>query len=122
MQKIMKELIAAHTLLSEKSEQRRVLKNAKGKFLSRDNYKTTRSRYSYRRSAFASFSKPKPTVCVYEFRKDAEVAEHSHAGQWAVVLDGEIELTVDGKKYVFKKGDTYYIPKGVKHSARIRKG
>jgi quercetin dioxygenase-like cupin family protein len=56
------------------------------------------------------------------FEKDAEVPEHSHEGQWGVVLDGEIELFIDGKKYVFKKGDTYYIPKGVKHSARIKKG
>jgi quercetin dioxygenase-like cupin family protein len=56
------------------------------------------------------------------FEKDAEVPEHSHEGQWAVVLDGEIELTIDGKKYVFKKGDTYYIPRGVKHGARIRRG
>jgi quercetin dioxygenase-like cupin family protein len=56
------------------------------------------------------------------FEKDAEAPEHSHEGQWAVVLDGEIELTVDSKKYVFKKGDTYYIPKGVKHSARARRG
>jgi quercetin dioxygenase-like cupin family protein len=56
------------------------------------------------------------------FEKDAEVPEHSHEGQWAVILDGECELTIDGKKHIFKKGDTYYIPRGVKHSARIRKG
>jgi quercetin dioxygenase-like cupin family protein len=56
------------------------------------------------------------------FEKDAEVPEHSHEGQWGVVLDGEIELTIGSKKHTFKKGDTYYIPKGVKHSARIRKG
>jgi quercetin dioxygenase-like cupin family protein len=56
------------------------------------------------------------------FEKDAEVPEHSHEGQWGVVLDGEIELTVDGKNHIFKKGDAYYIPRGVKHSARIRRG
>jgi quercetin dioxygenase-like cupin family protein len=56
------------------------------------------------------------------FEKDAEVSEHSHEGQWGVVLDGEGELTVDGKKHAFKKGDTYFIPKGVKHSAKIRRG
>lgn len=37
-------------------------------------------------------------------------------------MDGEIELTVEGKKSVFRKGDTYFIPKGVKHGARIKKG
>ena len=56
------------------------------------------------------------------FENDAEVPEHSHEGQWGVVLDGEIELTIDGEKYTFKKGDTYFIPKDVKHAARIRRG
>jgi quercetin dioxygenase-like cupin family protein len=56
------------------------------------------------------------------FENDAEVSEHSHEGQWGVVLDGEIELTIEGKKYTFKKGDTYFIPKDVKHSARIIRG
>lgn len=56
------------------------------------------------------------------FEKDVEVPEHSHEAQWGVVLDGEIELTIDGKKYTFTKGDTYFIPKDVVHRARIRKG
>ncbi len=56
------------------------------------------------------------------FENDVEVPEHSHEAQWGVVLDGEIELTIDGKKHIFTKGDTYFIPKDVKHSARIRKG
>ena len=56
------------------------------------------------------------------FENDAEVPEHSHAGQWGIVLDGEIELTIDGKKCTLRKGDTYFIPKDVKHSARIRRG
>jgi len=56
------------------------------------------------------------------FEKDAEVPEHSHEGQWGVVLDGEIELTIDGKQHTFTRGDTYFIPKGVKHGARIKRG
>ncbi len=56
------------------------------------------------------------------FQKAVEVPEHSHEAQWGVVLDGEIELTVDGKKYTLKQGDTYFVPKDVTHSARIRKG
>jgi quercetin dioxygenase-like cupin family protein len=39
-----------------------------------------------------------------------------------VVLDGEIELTIDRKTFNFKRGDTYFIPEGVTHSAKIRKG
>lgn len=56
------------------------------------------------------------------FENDVEVPEHSHEAQWGVVLDSEIELTIDGKKCTFKRGDTYFIPKDVRHSARIKKG
>jgi quercetin dioxygenase-like cupin family protein len=56
------------------------------------------------------------------FENDVEVPQHCHEAQWGVVLDGESELTIDGKKHSLTKGDTYFIAKGVKHSARIRKG
>jgi quercetin dioxygenase-like cupin family protein len=56
------------------------------------------------------------------FNADVEVPSHSHEAQWGAVLDGELEITIGGKKYSYTKGDTYFIPKGVKHSARIRKG
>ena len=56
------------------------------------------------------------------FDKDAEVPEHSHEAQWGVVLDGEIELTIGGKKHVFRRGDTYFIPRGVPHRAKIKRG
>lgn len=61
-------------------------------------------------------------IVFMRFEKDAEVPEHSHEAQWGVVLDGEIELTFGGRKHVFKKGDVYLIPKGVKHTAKIKKG
>jgi len=61
-------------------------------------------------------------VFMSSFENDIEVPEHSHEAQWGVVLDGEIELTIDGKKCDLTKGDTYFIPKGIKHSARIKKG
>ena len=56
------------------------------------------------------------------FEDDVEVPEHSHAAQWGVVLDGEVELTIDGKKHTLAAGQTYFIPKDIKHSARIKKG
>lgn len=61
-------------------------------------------------------------VVFMSFEKDAEIAEHSHEAQWGVILDGEIELTIGGKKHKFTRGDTYFIPRDVKHSAKIRKG
>ncbi|NOZ03837.1 MAG: cupin domain-containing protein [FCB group bacterium] len=56
------------------------------------------------------------------FGNDADIPEHSHEAQWGVVLDGAIELCLDGERHVLTKGDTYFIPKGVRHSAKIRKG
>ena len=56
------------------------------------------------------------------FNQDVEIAEHSHEAQWGVVLDGQIELTIGGERRVLSKGDTYFIPQGVPHSAKIGRG
>ena len=61
-------------------------------------------------------------VVFMSFDDDVEVPEHSHAAQWGVVLDGETELTIGGMKQTLSKGDTYFIPKDVIHSAKIKKG
>ena len=61
-------------------------------------------------------------IVFMSFFKDADIPEHSHEAQWGVVLDGEIELTIGGETRVLGKGDTYFIPKGVGHSAHIKKG
>ena len=57
-----------------------------------------------------------------EFSKDVEIPEHSHEAQWGVILDGEMELTINGQKRTLKKGDSYFIDKDVKHSAKIKNG
>jgi quercetin dioxygenase-like cupin family protein len=48
-----------------------------------------------------------------------EVAPHAHGAQWGIVVDGEMELTIGGKTEVYRKGDSYFIPKGTVHSARF---
>lgn len=57
-----------------------------------------------------------------EFERDTEVLTHSHNAQWGVVLDGEMELTIDGEIKHLKKGDSYFIDKNIPHSAKIKKG
>ncbi|BDD09495.1 hypothetical protein FUAX_19270 [Fulvitalea axinellae] len=57
-----------------------------------------------------------------EFEQEAIVPPHSHNAQWGVVLDGEIELTIEGKTKLLKKGDSYYIEKDQVHSAKISAG
>ena len=61
-------------------------------------------------------------IVFMEFSKDVTVPEHSHESQWAVVLEGRIDLTIDGRERTLVKGDHYFIPRGVKHSARIHAG
>lgn len=57
-----------------------------------------------------------------QFTEDVELPEHSHECQWGIVLEGEIELSMNGQTSNYVKGDRYYIPKGVKHSAKIYAG
>jgi quercetin dioxygenase-like cupin family protein len=61
-------------------------------------------------------------ILFMKFDKDAEVPEHSHEAQWGVVLAGKIDLTIDGVQKTYTKGDSVYIPKGVKHSAKAYAG
>ena len=46
-----------------------------------------------------------------------EVLEHTHSAQFGIVLEGEMSLTIGGETKRYKKGDTYFIPAGVPHSA-----
>ncbi|MBI2966803.1 MAG: cupin domain-containing protein [Bacteroidetes bacterium] len=57
-----------------------------------------------------------------QFDKDCEIPEHSHEAQWGVVLDGTMELTIAGQKRILTKGDSYFIDKNVRHSAKIKAG
>lgn len=61
-------------------------------------------------------------ILFMEFDEDVELAEHSHDSQYGIVLEGKIELTIDGVKNTYQKGDRYYIPKSVKHSGKIFAG
>ncbi|NIT36775.1 MAG: cupin domain-containing protein [candidate division Zixibacteria bacterium] len=61
-------------------------------------------------------------VAFVAFDADVDAPGEAHAAQWVVVLAGEVELTTAGEKAVYRRGDTYYIPAGVAHSARVKKG
>ena len=61
-------------------------------------------------------------IIFMEFANDADLPEHSHAAQVGFVLEGKIELVINGEKTTFKKGDRYYIPEGVVHSGKIHAG
>jgi quercetin dioxygenase-like cupin family protein len=48
-----------------------------------------------------------------------QVAPHSHAEQWGVIVEGEMELTIGGETRRYGPGESYYIPGGVAHGARF---
>jgi quercetin dioxygenase-like cupin family protein len=63
---------------------------------------------------------PAQQLVFFDIEPVGEVTPHSHGAQWGVVLDGQVELTIGDDSRTYRKGDTYYIPAGVIHSARFR--
>ena len=61
-------------------------------------------------------------IIFLEFKKDVELPEHEHEDQWEYVMNGKVELWIDGIKNSYKKGDNFFIPQGVKHSGKIYAG
>ena len=64
---------------------------------------------------------PEHLAVFFEIEAIGEVAEHRHGAQWGVVFEGEMDLTINGETKTYKKGDQYYIPAGVLHSASFKK-
>ncbi len=58
-------------------------------------------------------------VGFFEIEPIGEVAPHSHGAQFGFVIDGEMRLTIGDETKLYKKGDSYYIPEGVVHSAKF---
>lgn len=61
-------------------------------------------------------------VAFLEFTKTVEVPEHSHEEQWEFVIDGRVELRVDGKPVEHNAGSNFFIPADVPHAATVYAG
>lgn len=61
-------------------------------------------------------------IIFMQFDEDIDLPEHAHEDQVGFVLEGRIDMSIDGEKKSFTKGDRYHIPKGTPHSARIHAG
>jgi quercetin dioxygenase-like cupin family protein len=64
----------------------------------------------------------KHQIVFMEFSRDVIVPEHTHESQWGIMLEGKIELTIDGVSKEFVKGDRFFIATNSKHSAKIYAG
>lgn len=59
------------------------------------------------------------TVAHYEFAGGASIHEHHHPQEELYeVLDGELELTIDGVTQVARPGVTAIVPSDARHSVR----
>ncbi len=61
-------------------------------------------------------------VAFFQFHKDMILPPHAHGPQWGTVVAGEIVFTIGGQTRTCGPGDSYDIPAGVEHGARISAG
>lgn len=64
----------------------------------------------------------KHQILFMQFEESVNLPEHSHEAQVGFVLEGKIDVIIGGEENTFTKGDRYFIPAGVKHSAKIFAG
>ncbi|WP_299866778.1 cupin domain-containing protein [uncultured Hoeflea sp.] len=61
-------------------------------------------------------------VVFLHVHKDVEIPEHQHGAQWGTVVRGGLELTVDGRTRQCVPGDSWDIPAGTPHAAKLKAG
>ncbi|MFW9869537.1 MAG: cupin domain-containing protein [Candidatus Thorarchaeota archaeon] len=59
-------------------------------------------------------------VVFFEIDPIGIVPPHSHSAQYGFVIEGEMLLTIGGETQLYTRGDSYYIPEGVVHSAEFK--
>jgi quercetin dioxygenase-like cupin family protein len=57
-------------------------------------------------------------IVFFEFEEGMDRPDHTYS-QWGMVIDGKMQLRIDGKPRICQKGDEYYIPSGAMHGARF---
>ena len=56
-------------------------------------------------------------VVFFEIDSFAKVPPHSHCAQWGLMVEGQMRLTIGQETKIYNRGDSYFIPEGVIHSA-----
>ena len=57
-------------------------------------------------------------LSLVDLEPHSEVPMHSHLHEQAgTIVAGELEMTINGEKRLFKAGETYIIPGNVQHNA-----
>lgn len=62
----------------------------------------------------------KHQLVFFEMKDYAQVPEHSHDyAQWGILIEGKMELIIEGKSRICAKGDEYVIPPHARHRAKF---
>lgn len=62
----------------------------------------------------------KHQLVFFEMEPSAQVPEHCHDyDQWGMMIEGRMELTINGETRTIEKGDEYVIPAQAKHYAKF---
>ena len=65
------------------------------------------------------FHSPSMTFAHYDFVRGASIHEHSHPQEEVYeVLEGELEVTIDGLAQIARPGLVAIVPGGVRHSVK----
>jgi quercetin dioxygenase-like cupin family protein len=65
------------------------------------------------------FHSPNMTFAHYDFKRGSSIHEHSHPQEEVYeVIDGELELTIDGVKQIARPGLVGIVPSNVRHSVK----
>lgn len=65
---------------------------------------------------------PQGLSIFFTVHEDIDLPPHSHGPQWGTVLKGQLTLTMNGKTRTYERGESYDIPGGVVHSAKVPAG
>ena len=58
-------------------------------------------------------------VVFFDIEPVGKMPDHSHCAQWGFVLDGKMKLTIGNDIKIYHKGDCYFIPEDIVHSAEF---
>lgn len=61
-------------------------------------------------------------MVMFFVHQQLDLPEHSHKGQWGTVLQGRLDLTMNGETTTYRPGQSYDIPSGTPHSGVVHAG
>jgi len=65
------------------------------------------------------FHSPNMTFAHYDFKRGSSIHEHLHSQEEVYeVIEGELELTIDGVKQIARPGGVGIVPSNVRHSVK----